>query len=130
MLAYDYPLLDVFMTMLFFVLFVVWLILLVHVLGDLFRDPDESGWAKAGWVLLLVVFPYIGVLIYIVSRGSGMAVRTLERAQAQEQAMQSYVQTTAGPSGTAEELSRLADLRDRGVLTEDEFNQQKAKILA
>jgi hypothetical protein len=130
MLAYDYPLLDVFMTMLFFALFVVWLILLVHILGDLFRDPEESGWAKAGWVVFLVVFPYIGVLAYIVARGHGMGLRTLERVQAQDQAMQAYVRETAGPSGTAEELAKLADLRDRGVLSQEEFNQQKAKVLA
>jgi uncharacterized SAM-binding protein YcdF (DUF218 family) len=129
MLAYDYPLLDVFMSMLFFALFVVWLILLVHVLGDLFRDDEESGWAKAAWVLFLVVFPYIGVLAYIVARGHGMGMRTLERAQAQDQALQSYVAATAGPSGTAEELAKLADLRDRGVLTQEEFDLQKAKIL-
>ena len=130
MLAYDYPLLDVFMTLLFIALFVVWLILLVHVLGDLFRDDEESGWAKAAWVLFLVVFPYIGVLAYIVARGHGMGMRTLERAQAQDQALQSYVAATTGASGTAEELAKLADLRDRGVLTQEEFNQQKAKILA
>jgi hypothetical protein len=104
--------------------------LLVHVLGDLFRDPDESGWAKAGWVVLLVVFPYLGVLIYIGTRGSGMAVRAIERAQAQETAMRSYVQATAGASGTADELTKLADLRDRGILSPEEFNQQKAKVLA
>ena len=130
MLAYDYPLLDVFMTLLFIALFIVWLILLVHVLGDLFRDDEESGWAKAGWVLFLVVFPYIGVLAYIVARGHGMGMRTLERAQAQDQALQSYVAATTGASGTAEELTKLADLRDRGVLTQEEFDQQKAKILA
>jgi len=133
MLAYDYPLLDVFMTMLFIALFVVWVILLVHVLGDLFRDHGESGWAKAAWVVFLVVFPYIGVLAYIATRGQGMAVRTLERAQAQDQAMQAYVQSAAGASGSSgpsEELARLADLRDRGVLTSEEFDQQKAKILA
>jgi len=130
MLAYDYPLLDVFMTLLFIALFVVWLILLVHVLGDLFRDDEESGWAKAAWVLFLVVFPYIGVLAYIVARGHGMGMRTLERAQAQDQALQSYVAATTGASGTAEELAKLADLRDRGVLTQEEFDHQKAKILA
>ena len=129
MLAYDYPLLDVFMTLLFIALFIVWLILLVHVLGDLFRDDEESGWAKAAWVLFLVVFPYIGVLAYIVARGHGMGMRTLERAQAQDQALQSYVAATVGPTGTAEELAKLADLRDRGVLTQEEFNLQKAKIL-
>ena len=129
MLAYDYPLLDVFMTLLFIALFIVWLILLVHVLGDLFRDDEESGWAKAAWVLFLVVFPYIGVLAYIVARGHGMGMRTLERAQAQDQALQSYVAATAGPTSTAEELAKLADLRDRGVLTQEEFNLQKAKIL-
>ena len=130
MLAYDYPLLDVFMTLLFIALFIVWLILLVHVLGDLFRDDEESGWAKAAWVLFLVVFPYIGVLAYIVARGHGMGMRTLERAQAQDQALQSYVAATTGASGTAEELAKLADLRDRGVLTQEEFDHQKAKILA
>ena len=79
MFAYDYPLLDVFVTILFLMLFVVWLFLLFHVIADLFRDPDQGGVGKVMWLLFLFVLPYIGVLTYIAIHGSGMSVRTMDR---------------------------------------------------
>jgi Short C-terminal domain/Phospholipase_D-nuclease N-terminal len=130
MLAYDYPLLDVFVSMVFLILFVVWLVLLIHILGDLFRDRELGGVSKALWIVFLVVLPYIGVLTYIVMRGSGMGLRELERAQAHDDMIKAYALSTVAGLGPADELAKLADLRDRGVLSEDEFNQQKAKVLS
>ena len=108
----------------------MWLVLLVHVLGDLFRDHEQSGWAKAAWIVFLVVLPYIGVLAYIVAHGTAWGSASSSAAQARGRSRRYALRPPplAG-SGTADELAKLADLRDRGVLTEDEFNQQKAKIL-
>jgi hypothetical protein len=131
-LAYDFPILGLFWTMLWFFLWIVWLILLFRVILDIFRDDDLGGFAKALWLIFVVLLPYIGVLVYVIARGRGMGQRDIERARAQEQAFQSYVRETAATSGggTADELAKLADLQERGVISEQEFQAQKAKILA
>jgi hypothetical protein len=117
--------------MLIFFLWIAWFFLLFYVLADIFRSDDMGGWGKALWVIFVVLAPFLGVFIYVIARGSGMGERSLARARAQDQAMQAYVRDAAGSSGgSADELAKLADLRQRGVITDAEFEQQKAKVLA
>ncbi len=128
---HGYPLLDLFWTILYLFLWILWIFLLVRIITDVFRSADLGGWAKAGWTLLLVVFPFIGALAYLIFRGSDMHIRENRQAAANEDLLRHYLRQAAGPgTSTADELHKLAALRDNGVLTEDEFAAQKAKILA
>ena len=129
MLAYDYPLMGVFWTMLWFFVFFVWLMLLFRVFADIFRSHDMGGFAKALWVIFVIIFPFLGVFVYLIARGRHMAERDMADAQARDQAFKAYVQDVASTDSSADELSKLADLKSQGVLTEEEFNQQKAKLL-
>lgn len=131
MVAYTYPLLSLFWTMLLFFGFVVWIWLLIIVFGDIFRSHDIGGFAKAMWVLLVIFLPLIGVLIYLIARGGEMQERAAGDARQQQQEFDTYVRDVAG-SGTssADELAKLAKLRDQGVVTEEEFQAQKAKALS
>ena len=130
MIAYDYPLLGVFWTMLMFFLWFAWLMLLFRIFGDIFRDSELSGWGKALWSIFVIILPLLGTLIYLIARGDGMARRDLKQAQESEAAFKDYVRTTAGTGGgTADELSKLADLHAKGVLTDEEFAAQKSKLL-
>ena len=119
-----------FLLMLYFTFFVIWIWLLISVYADVFRSKDLSGVAKAGWVFLILILPYIGVLIYLIARGGSMQERNVERAQAAEQATQAYIRDAAGAPSPAEELAKLAELKQQGVLSEAEFEAQKAKLLA
>ena len=131
MLAYDYPILGVFWTMLWFFLWIAWIVLLFRVIFDIFRSHDMGGLGKALWAIFVIVVPFLGVFVYLIARGHSMADRDVEQAQAQEAAFKSYVQDAAGSGGgTADELSKLADLKAQGVITDAEFEQQKAKLLA
>lgn len=130
MLAYDYPLLGLFWTMLWLFLWIAWFFMLFRVIGDIFRSRDLGGFAKAVWLIFVVVLPFLGVLVYVIARGHAMGERDLETARSQEQAFQAYVRDAAGTTGTADELVKLSDLKERGVITEAEFQQQKAKLLA
>ncbi len=132
MLATNYPILDIFLTTLYFFLFFIWIWLLFMVFTDIFRSHDMGGWAKALWVILIVVMPYLGVLIYLIARGGKMHERQAQQAALQQKAFNEYVKETAGTSGesTADQLSKLADLKTQGVLTDSECDAQKAKILA
>jgi hypothetical protein len=125
----SYPLLNIFWTMLEFFLWVVWIWLLILVFVDIFRSHDLSGWAKALWVLFVVVIPFLGVLVYLIARGSEMHERRERQAMRQDQEFRSYVQQSAGTS-SADQLAKLADLRDRGVISAAEFEREKAKVLA
>ncbi len=129
LLAYDYPLLDVFWTMLFFFIWVAWIIILFRTIADIFRSRDIGGFSKAMWLIGVVILPWLGVLLYLIIRGGGMYERDVESAQRQQEALDAYVRQTVAPSGSADELVKLAQLRDSGVLTEAEFAAQKAKIL-
>ncbi|HEY2814397.1 MAG TPA: SHOCT domain-containing protein [Acidimicrobiales bacterium] len=129
-LGYDFPLLQVFFSILWFFLFVVWIMLLFHVIVDVFRSHDLSGLAKGLWLLLIFVLPLFGTLIYLIARGGSMTDRDISNAQAQEDRFRSYVQETAGSSGTADQVAQLAALRDSGIITDAEFEQGKAKVLA
>jgi hypothetical protein len=128
----DYPLLNLFFTMLWFFLFVAWIWLLISLLGDIFRSRDLSGWGKALWTLFIVVLPLLGALVYLIARGEGMALRGAEDYQRRQQEFDSYVRNVAGGSATsaAEELTKLVRLRDDGTITAAEFEGEKAKILA
>jgi Short C-terminal domain/Phospholipase_D-nuclease N-terminal len=128
--AYDYPVLGVFWSMFVFFLWILWFFLLFRVVADIFRSDDLSGWGKAAWLIFVLVVPFLGVFVYVIARGDSMGRRDLANAQARDQAFQSYVRDAAGSGGTADELAKLAELRDRGVIDDAEFAQQKAKILS
>ncbi len=131
----NYPLLNLFWTMLYLFLWIAWIFLLFRIVGDIFRSQDLSGGAKAGWTLLILILPWLGVLIYLVARGGGMHERDRKQQEATREAMAQWIASSPGTSGTgqgstAEELTKLAELRKSGVLTDEEFAAQKAKILA
>ena len=131
MLAYDYPILGAFWTMLWFFIWILWIFLLVRIIIDIFRSHDLGGVAKALWLIFVIILPFLGVFVYVIARGRGMSERDIERAQQQNLAFQQYVRDTAGSStSTADELAKLADLRDRGVISDAEFETQKAKALS
>jgi hypothetical protein len=132
MLASSYPILDIFLTTLYFFLFIIWIWLLFMVFIDVFRSHDIGGWAKALWVIFIVVMPYLGVLVYLIARGGKMHERAAHQAALQQKAFDQYVKQTAGTPGesTTDQLHKLADLKSKGVLTDAEFETQKAKILA
>jgi Short C-terminal domain/Phospholipase_D-nuclease N-terminal len=131
MLGYDYPLMGLFWTMLWWFLWIAWIVLLFRVFADIFRSHDMGGWGKALWSIFVILVPFLGVFIYLIARGHSMSQRDLQQAQAQEAAFRSYVQDAAASGGgTADELSKLANLKAQGVLTDAEFEQQKAKLLA
>jgi hypothetical protein len=123
------PLLDLFWAMLWFFLFFIWLMLLFRIFGDIFRSDDMGGWAKAFWTLFVVILPVLGVLVYVIARGKGMAERDVSQYQAAEAATQQYIKEAAGASSPADEIAKLAALRDRGVLSNEEFEAQKAVLL-
>jgi hypothetical protein len=126
----DFSVLEVFFSMLYFFLFVAWIYLLIVIATDIFRSRDLGGWAKALWVLFLVILPILGSLVYLIARGRGMAERRGEDYLQREQAFRSYVQDAAsGSMSTADELEKLARLRDAGTITGAEFEAQKAKLL-
>jgi hypothetical protein len=126
----NYPILNAFWTILMIFLWVLWFWVLITVFIDLFRSPDLSGWAKALWFVFILIIPLIGVLVYLIARGDKMHEHAERQAQLQDQQVRSYVQDAAGPQSSADQLAKLADLRDRGVITVDEFDREKAKILA
>jgi len=130
MFAYDYPILGFFWTVLILMLWIWWLFLLFRIIFDIFRSHDLSGFGKAGWLILTLLLPFLGVLIYVIVRGQGMAERSMADARAADQATQAYIRQAAGSSASsADELSKLAALKDQGVLTDAEFSAQKARIL-
>jgi membrane protein implicated in regulation of membrane protease activity len=128
--SYSYPLLGVFWTILEIFLWVIWIWILIWIFIDIFRSQDLSGWAKALWFLFVLFIPLIGVLVYLIARGSSMQERAQQQAQREDQEFRAYVKETAGSQNTADQLAKLADLRDRGVISAEEFEREKAKILA
>ena len=128
--SYSYPLLGAFWTILEIFLWVLWIWILIYVFIDIFRSHDLSGWAKALWFLFVLFIPLIGVLVYLIARGGKMQERAAQDAQQRDQQFRSYVKDAAGSQTTADQLTKLADLRDRGVITADEFEREKAKVLA
>ena len=128
--SYSYPLLGAFWTVLEIFLWVLWIWVLIYVFIDIFRSRDLSGVAKALWFVFVLFIPLIGVLVYLIARGGEMHERAVQQAQQQDQEVRRYIQQAANEPNTADQLTKLADLRDRGIITADEFEQQKAKILA
>jgi Short C-terminal domain/Phospholipase_D-nuclease N-terminal len=128
--SYSYPLLGAFWTIIEIFLWVLWFWVLITVFIDIFRSSDLSGWGKALWFLFVLIIPLIGVLVYLIVRGGSMHDRMVKQAQQDDQQFRDYVQDAAGSQSPADQLTKLADLRDRGVITQEEFDRQKAKILA
>ena len=121
------PLMDLFWTMLWFFLFIAWIWLMISIFSDVFRR-DMSGLGKAGWILFIIVLPFLGALIYLIANGGDMQKRTMSDMAAAEQAQREYIRSVA-TSSTADELAKLADLRNAGHLSQEEFDAQKAKLL-
>jgi ABC-type transport system involved in cytochrome bd biosynthesis fused ATPase/permease subunit len=128
----SYPLLNVFWSMLYFFLWIIWIWILIMVFIDIFRSQDLSGWGKALWFLFVLFIPLIGVLVYLIARGGKMQQHAARDAQQQDQQFRQYVQEAAAssPASTADQLSKLAELRDRGVISAEEFEREKAKVLS
>jgi hypothetical protein len=119
-----------------FFLFFIWIWLLIVIFSDIFRSDDLSGWGKAIWCIFVIVLPYLGVLVYLIARGKSMQERAMKQAQAQDAAARQYIQSVAGSGGgggggssAADEISRLADLKAKGVISDEEFAAGKAKAL-
>jgi ABC-type multidrug transport system fused ATPase/permease subunit len=119
---------DLLLTVFEIFLFVIWIWILFTIIGDLFRDHEMSGWGKALWIIVLVFIPYIGMLVYLIARGSGMRERALQAQSEAKHHFDSYVQEQAHTS-PADELHKLNDLKEKGALSEAEFDQAKAKLL-
>jgi ABC-type multidrug transport system fused ATPase/permease subunit len=132
MVLADVHLSDIIWSMLWLFFLFIWIMILVQVLIDLFRDHTMGGVAKALWVVALIFLPFITVFVYIIARGSGMAERSMKQAQAQQKQFDSYVQSVAGSSssGAAEQIEKAKSLLDSGAITQAEFDQLKAKALA
>ena len=130
MLAYDYPLGGVFISMIWFFLFFIWIMLLFRVFADVFRSNDMGGFAKFLWILFVIITPFLGVFVYLIARGHKMAERDIQDMQAQDAAMKEYIRSATGSSASAaDELERLAALKAAGTISEEEFQQMKAKIV-
>lgn len=122
-------LLNIFWTMLWFFMFVVWIWLLISIFADIFRS-EISGWAKAGWTIFVVILPFLGVLVYLIANGGKMQERSMQQAANMQQTQDNYIKSVAGSGGgTADELEKLSKLKNSGVLTDEEFAAQKAKLL-
>jgi membrane protein implicated in regulation of membrane protease activity len=128
--SYSYPLLGAFWTILEIFLWVLWIWILIYVFIDIFRSRDLSGWGKALWFLFVLFIPLIGVLVYLIARGGKMQERAMQDARQQDQEFRAYVKDAAGSGSSADQLAKLADLRDRGVISPEEFEREKAKVLA
>ena len=117
--------------MLWIFLFIIWFWLLITIFGDIFRSDDLGGFGKTLWILFVILLPYLGIFVYLIARGKGMAERNMKAMQAAQQAQAEYIKSVAGAGSTssAEEIARLADLKDKGVLSEEEFAAAKAKAL-
>lgn len=124
------PLLDVFLSMMWFFLWILWFVLLFRVITDIFRSRDLGGWGKAGWLIFAIVLPFLGVFVYLIARGGKMADREVTQAQARDEAYRAYIRQAAHEDGgTAGELTKLADLHDRGILSDADYQRGKEKVL-
>jgi len=137
-----YPMLDIFLSVLYFFGWVLWLMLMFWIITDIFRSDDMSGWAKAAWLVGVIIFPLVGILVYLIARGGSMRERQETRARAQDAAFRDYVRqaaasdpgmATTSNGGTAnaasDELAKLAGLHQRGVLNDEEFAKAKARVV-
>jgi hypothetical protein len=127
-MAADYPFMDVLWSMIIFFFWLIWIWIVITVLVDIFRRSDISGWAKAAWVIFVVILPWLGVLIYLIAQHDGMRERSISQAQQQKEQFDDYVREAAG--GSADQIAKAKALRDDGTITQDEFERLKAKALA
>ncbi|MFD7452065.1 SHOCT domain-containing protein [Kitasatospora sp. NPDC059827] len=137
-LAVDYPVLNIFWTMLELFLWILWFFLLFKIITDIFRSHDLSGWGKAGWLVLVIILPLIGILAYLIARGQGMGKRDIEQAQQTDAAVRAYIRDAAagtpeeggtGGRSHVEDLAKLADLKERGAISDEEYQKAKGKLL-
>jgi ABC-type multidrug transport system fused ATPase/permease subunit len=126
----DYTFGAALLTVLEIFLFVAWFWILITVITDLFRDHETSGWAKAAWVFFLIFLPFLGVLVYLIARGDGMRERAVREQAEMQKHMDNYIRETAGSGSSVDELAKLSELRDKGAISDAEFQQAKAKLLA
>ncbi len=130
MLASEFGTGQVLWSMIWFFCFFIWIWLLITVFADVFRSHDLGGFAKFLWVFFVIVLPFLGVFVYLIARGHSMQERSLQAAQAQDAAQRAYIQQVAGTApSAADELGRLADLHQKGVLSDDEYAKAKAKVV-
>jgi len=115
--------------MFLFFLMIAWIWVIIGVISDIFRSKDLGGWGKGFWALFIIIIPWLGVLCYLIVRGAGMQERTLHILEDREKIQRAYIKEAAGTSN-ADEIVKLAELRDKGILTEEEFTAHKAKLLA
>ncbi|MEU8924027.1 SHOCT domain-containing protein [Kitasatospora sp. NPDC048545] len=133
--ATDYPLLNIFWTMLELFVWILWFFLLFKIITDIFRSHDLSGWGKAGWLVLVILLPLIGVLVYLIARGQSMGRRDIEQARQNDAAFKAYIRDAAasdaagGGAGHVDDLAKLADLKEKGAISEEEYQKAKDKIL-
>ena len=130
MFAADYPFLDIFWTMLIFFMWVIWIWILVTVLIDLFRRHDISGWGKAAWTLFVIILPFLGVFVYLITQGKEMAERRAEEVRASQASFDTYVRDVAGKSGPADQIAKAKELLDTGAIDQAEFEKLKSRALA
>ena len=123
---------QVFWSMLWFFCFFIWIMLLIRIFSDIFRSHDMSGFAKAAWIIFVIILPFLGVLVYLIARGKEMSQHTIDDMKAQDAAQRQYIQSVTGTTGgsAADEIARLAELNKSGVITDEEFAAGKAKALA
>ncbi|MFI9046926.1 SHOCT domain-containing protein [Streptomyces sp. NPDC053427] len=131
-LAYDYPVLGAFWTVMWIFLWVLWLMMLFRVIADIFRDHELHGWAKAAWLLFVIIIPFLGVLVYVIARGKEMSQRELRQARQHQEAVDAYIRDTAAGGGGrsgADELAKLSELKAKGEISQEEFQRAKEKFL-
>src|SRR4051794_3483147 len=129
-LASEWGVGQVLWSMIWFFMFFLWIWLLIAIFADIFRSHDLGGLAKALWVIFVIVTPFLGVLVYMIARGHKMSEHAMESAQAQDAAARAYIQNTVATSSPSDEITRLADLKAQGVITDAEFQQMKSKVVA
>ena len=127
-MAADYPFMDVFWSMIIFFFWLIWIWIVVTVLVDIFRRSDIGGFAKAAWVIFVIIVPWLGVLIYLIAQHDGMRERSVSQAREQKQQFDEYVREAAG--GSADQIAKAKALRDDGTITDEEFQRLKAKAPA
>ena len=130
MLVADYPFFSVLGTMLIFFAWVIWFWLLITVFADLFRRHDVGGGTKVLWIIFVIVLPFLGVFIYLISQGKNMTDRNMKMAQAQQAQFDQYVQETAGKADPTAQIAQAKQLLDAGTISQAEFDSLKAKALA
>ena len=126
----SYPFIEVFWTMLFFFCFVIWIWILFTVFADLFRRRDIGGWGKTGWIIFVIVLPYLGVFVYLIAEHKGMTERAIEQQQQAKTQMDQYVKSDAGQSDPTQQIAKGEELLKQGAITQVEFDQIKRTALA